>query len=47
VTSGKPDNVVRATMAALDHLQPCQPGPARSPAAWQGAFGAALETVGL
>lgn len=47
VSSGGADDVVRATVAALDQAKPPPPGPTRSEAAWQGAFAAALESIGL
>jgi len=47
VTSGRARDVVRSALAALDHAKPPALGPARSPDAWESAFGAALATIGL
>jgi processive 1,2-diacylglycerol beta-glucosyltransferase len=47
VTSGRPADVVRAALAALDTAKPPPASPTRSQAAWQNAFAAALESLGL
>jgi processive 1,2-diacylglycerol beta-glucosyltransferase len=47
VSSGRPADVVRNALAALDSAKPPPHGATRSEAAWQGAFGAALESIGL
>jgi processive 1,2-diacylglycerol beta-glucosyltransferase len=47
VTTGRPDDVLRSTMAALEQLKPPPVGATRSAGAWQDAFGAALDTLGL
>ena len=47
VVSARPGDVVRSALAALDRPPPAQAGPAKSPADWAGAFGAALEDIGL
>jgi processive 1,2-diacylglycerol beta-glucosyltransferase len=46
VTSPRPQDVVRATLAALDRAKPAAPGPARTQAAWESSFATALETLG-
>jgi UDP-N-acetylglucosamine:LPS N-acetylglucosamine transferase len=47
VTSPAPADVTRCALAALDRTKPVPPGPARSAAAWQSAFGTALASIGL
>ena len=47
VSSGRPSDVVRTALAALDDLKPPPPGPTRSQAAWQSTFSAALASIGL
>lgn len=47
VSSGRAADVVRAALAALEHAKPPPAAATRSPDAWQAAFGAALETIGL
>jgi UDP-N-acetylglucosamine:LPS N-acetylglucosamine transferase len=47
VTSSRPAEMVRATLAALDRVKPPSPGTARPSAAWEEAFTAALESIGL
>jgi UDP-N-acetylglucosamine:LPS N-acetylglucosamine transferase len=47
VTSGRPADVARCAISALDHFKPPQVSPMRSMAAWQGAFASALEVIGL
>jgi processive 1,2-diacylglycerol beta-glucosyltransferase len=47
VTSPGAAEVTRCALAALDRTKPAPAGPARSPDAWQSAFGAALATMGL
>lgn len=47
VSSGRPADVVRAALAALETAKPPPHGATRSQGAWQGAFGAALESIGL
>jgi processive 1,2-diacylglycerol beta-glucosyltransferase len=47
VTTGRPDDVLRSTIAALEQLKPPPVGATRSAGAWQHAFGAALDTLGL
>ncbi|MGI9006938.1 MAG: MGDG synthase family glycosyltransferase [Streptosporangiaceae bacterium] len=47
VSSGRAADVVRATLAALDSAKPPPHGATRSEGAWQSAFGAALESIGL
>ena len=47
VSSGRPADVVRAALAALDSAKPPPHGATRSEGAWQSAFGAALESIGL
>src|SRR5262249_52441387 len=47
VTSGRPADVVRAALAALDTAKPPPASPTRSQTAWQNAFAAALESLGL
>jgi UDP-N-acetylglucosamine:LPS N-acetylglucosamine transferase len=46
VTSGRPADVVRSALAALDAVKPPSASPTRSYAAWQGAFSTALESIG-
>jgi processive 1,2-diacylglycerol beta-glucosyltransferase len=47
VSSGRAGDVVRSTLAALEHTKPPPAGPTRSPDAWHAAMTAALETIGL
>ena len=47
VTSARAADVVRSALAALDDVKPPEPGPARAAAAWESAFTAALESLGL
>ena len=47
VSSGRPGDVLRAAIAALDSAKPPPHGATRTQSAWQGAFGAALESIGL
>jgi processive 1,2-diacylglycerol beta-glucosyltransferase len=47
VSSGRPADVVRTALAALDDLKPPPSGPTRSQAAWQSTFSAALASIGL
>jgi processive 1,2-diacylglycerol beta-glucosyltransferase len=47
VSSAGADDVVRATIAALDQAKPPPASPTRSEAAWQGVFAAALDSIGL
>jgi processive 1,2-diacylglycerol beta-glucosyltransferase len=47
VVSARSGDVVRSALAALDRPPPAQAGPGKSPADWAGAFGAALEDIGL
>jgi len=47
VSSGRPADVVRSALAALDDLKPPPSGPTRSHAAWQSTFRAALASIGL
>jgi UDP-N-acetylglucosamine:LPS N-acetylglucosamine transferase len=47
VTSGRPADVVRSALTALDTAKPPPASPTRSQAAWQSAFAAALESLGL
>jgi len=47
VTSPGAADVTRCALAALDRTKPAPPGPARSQDAWQSAFGAALDSIGL
>jgi len=47
VTSGRPADVVRSALAALDTAKPPPASPTRSQAAWQSAFAATLESLGL
>jgi processive 1,2-diacylglycerol beta-glucosyltransferase len=47
VSSGRPADVVRNALAALESAKPPPHGATRTEAAWQGAFGAALESIGL
>jgi processive 1,2-diacylglycerol beta-glucosyltransferase len=46
VTSPRPAEVLRTTLAALERVKPPSPGAARPPL-WEDAFSAALETIGL
>jgi processive 1,2-diacylglycerol beta-glucosyltransferase len=46
VTSSRPADLVRSTLAALDRIKPPTPGPARSLAGFEAAFTSALETIG-
>ena len=46
VVSARPGDVVRSALAALERT-PAAPAPERSPAAWDQAFTAALECIGL
>jgi processive 1,2-diacylglycerol beta-glucosyltransferase len=47
VTSGRPADVVRATLSSLDHVKPPPVMPTRSPDTWSSTLAAALETIGL
>jgi UDP-N-acetylglucosamine:LPS N-acetylglucosamine transferase len=47
VTSGRPPDVVRATLSALDHVKPPPAMPTRSPDTWSTTLATALETIGL
>ena len=47
VSSGRPADIVRTALAALDDLKPPPSGPTRSRAAWQSTFSAALASIGL
>ncbi len=47
VASGRPADVVRATLSALDHAKPPPASPTRSPDAWRSALAAALRTIDL
>ena len=47
VSSGRPADVVRTALAALDDLKPPPSGATRSRAAWQSTFRAALASIGL
>jgi processive 1,2-diacylglycerol beta-glucosyltransferase len=47
VASGRPGDVVHATLSALDHAKPPAALPTRSPDTWHSALTAALETIGL
>lgn len=47
VSSARPGDVVRAALAALDGAKPVSQGSTQSQSAWQDAFGAALESIGL
>jgi processive 1,2-diacylglycerol beta-glucosyltransferase len=47
VTSGRPADVVRSALAALETAKPPPASPTRAEAAWQSAFAAALESLGL
>ena len=49
VTSGRPADVVRAAVWALDHLKAAAPAgqPAGRPATWQSALSGALASIGL
>ncbi len=46
VTSPRPQDVVRSTLAALERVKPAPPGPTRTLASWEAAFNSALETIG-
>jgi processive 1,2-diacylglycerol beta-glucosyltransferase len=46
VTSGRPADVVRSALAALDAVKPPPAGPTRSYAAWQSAFSTAMDSIG-
>jgi processive 1,2-diacylglycerol beta-glucosyltransferase len=46
VTSPRPADLVPSALAALGRIKPPAAGPTRSPAGFQTAFGAALETLG-
>jgi processive 1,2-diacylglycerol beta-glucosyltransferase len=46
VTSGRPADVVRSALAALDALKPPAASPTRSYAQWQQAFATALDSIG-
>ena len=47
VTSARPADVVRSTLAALDRVKPAQAGATRSAADWEAALSAALTRIGL
>jgi processive 1,2-diacylglycerol beta-glucosyltransferase len=47
VTSGRPADVVRSALAALETAKPPPASPTRSQGAWRGAFATALESLGL
>jgi UDP-N-acetylglucosamine:LPS N-acetylglucosamine transferase len=47
VTSPRPAEVTRTALAALDRAKPPSAGAARPPTAWEDAFAAALESIGL
>jgi len=47
VTSGRPADVVRSALAALDTAKPPPASPTRSQAAWRSAFATTLESLGL
>lgn len=47
VTSGRPADVVRSALAALETAKPPPASPTQAQAAWQSAFAAALESLGL
>jgi processive 1,2-diacylglycerol beta-glucosyltransferase len=47
VTSPRPAQVTRTALAALDRVKPPSAGAARPPTAWEDAFTAALESIGL
>ncbi|MHB1875980.1 MAG: MGDG synthase family glycosyltransferase [Streptosporangiaceae bacterium] len=47
VTSARPADVVRSALAALDDVKPPEARPARAASAWESAFTAALESLGL
>ena len=47
VSSARPGDVVRSTLAALDRVKPPPPAATRSLAAWEYAFSAALQSVGI
>ncbi len=46
VTSGRPSDVARSALAALEAAKPPPMSPTRSYAAWQSAFSTALESIG-
>jgi UDP-N-acetylglucosamine:LPS N-acetylglucosamine transferase len=46
VTSGRPAEVVRSALAALDTIKPPAASPTRSYVAWQQAFATALDSIG-
>jgi UDP-N-acetylglucosamine:LPS N-acetylglucosamine transferase len=47
VTSGRPADIVRSALAALDSAKPPSASPTRSQAAWQNAFATVLRSLGL
>ena len=47
VTSARATDVVRSALAALDDVKPPQAGPTQAASAWESAFTAALESLGL
>ncbi len=47
VASGRAEDVVRATLSALDHAKPSAAGPTRSPDGWRSGLAAALANLGL
>ena len=47
VASGRPADVLRATLSALEHAKPPPAMPTRSADAWRAALHAALATIGL
>ena len=47
VTSGRPADVVRSALAALETAKPPPASPTRSQAAWHAAFATALDSLGL
>ncbi len=47
VTSARPADVVRSTLAALDRVKPAQAGATRSAADWEAALSVALTRIGL
>ncbi len=46
VSTPRPADVVRGTLAALERIKPAPAGPTRTLAGWEAAFNAALATVG-
>ncbi len=46
VTSGRPPDVVRTALAALEAVKPPSASPTRSYATWRSAFSTALESIG-